>query len=103
MDAIALAAIGTTYTDMRGTTWHTDLSDDGDLVLTAAGNPTRRTYEDVDDAWGPLVRSSFTAVELTTIAEALAGGPAAVMRDRLVVLALRAREVESLLPKPADA
>jgi len=103
MDAISLAATGTTYTDMRGTTWHTGLSDDGDLVLTAAGNPTRRSYEDVDAAWGPLVRSSFTAAELATIAEALAGGPAAEMRDRLVVLALRAREIESLLPTTTDA
>ncbi|MEU0236756.1 hypothetical protein ABZ234_03630 [Nocardiopsis sp. NPDC006198] len=100
MDAIALAAAGTTYTDSRGTTWHTGLSEEGDLVLTAAGNPKTRTYEEVDDAWGPLVRSSFTASELAAIAEAL---PSHEMRDRLVVLALRAREIESLLPAPTDA
>lgn len=115
MNALALAATGTTYTDSRGSTWHADLINSGteptsELILRTPGNPEGRTYEEIDDAFGPLVRSSFTASELATIAEALAdrhdqhepleGGPAATLRPRLAELVKRAQYVESLLPTP---
>lgn len=102
------AARGTTYTDTRGTTWHAILNDDYQPRLVAAGNPHLHTYTEVDGAWGPLVRSSFTAAELTTIAKALAahhdesepleGGSIAELRDRLAVLVKRAEHIENLLP-----
>src|SRR5690554_476997 len=101
-------ARGTTYTDTRGTTWHAILNDNYQPRLVAAGNPDLHTYAEVNESWGPLVRSSFTAAELTTIADALAthhdehepleGGPVAELRDRLAVLVKRAGYIESLLP-----
>ncbi|WP_160051205.1 hypothetical protein [Nocardiopsis sp. FR26] len=100
-------ARGATYTDTRGNTWHATLTGDGKPALISAGNPTLRRFEDVEDAWGPLVRSSFTVAELTVIAEALAthhdecepleGGPAATLRPRVRSLLKRASPVERMI------